>query len=135
MSLEEISRNALRIYIKLVESEKPLGVRELARELNLPVSTVHYSLRRLEEMDLVKRSGDGYVAKKIIAPEGFLVIRRKLVPRLLIYSAFFIGVLISESILIAATGHNPDRVVVIITSLAASAILLIEGLYIRKRYS
>jgi len=134
LSAEELSRNALRVYVRLVESDRPLGVRELARDLDLPVSTVYYSLKRLEELDLVRRSGDGYVIKKLVNPEGFLIIRRRLIPRLLVYSAFFVGVTIGELALVVVAGLNPDRLVAVITSLIASLILLSEGLISRKKY-
>jgi len=135
LSTEELSRSALRVYVKLVESGKPLGVRELARELELPVSTVYYSLKRLEELDLVRRSGDGYAVRRVVSPEGFLVVRRKLIPRLLVYSAFFVGVVVGELALTATSGPNPDRVVAVVVSLAASLVLLFEGLAAKRRYS
>lgn len=134
MGVEELSRNALRIYVRILELNESVGVRELARDLNLPVSTVHYSLRRLEELGLIRKSGDGYVVNRLVSPEGFIVIYRKLIPRLLIYSAFFIGLLIAELTLSITSGFNSDRVVVIITSLIASAILIFEGMNLRKKY-
>lgn len=124
----------LRIYIRLLESSRPLGVRELARELGISVSTVHYSLKRLEELGLVQRLGDGYTVKKVVNLEGFLVIGRKLVPWLVIYSAFFLGALISETLYCIVNGLNADRLLAVVLSLTAFLVLFAEGVRARKRY-
>jgi len=134
VGVEELSRNALRIYVHILESNKSVGVRELARDLNLPVSTVHYSLRRLEELGLIRKSGEGYVINRLLSPEGFVVIYRKLIPRLIIYSSFFVGLLIAELSLSIASGLNPDRLVAIVASLIASVVLVFEGINLRRKY-
>lgn len=134
MSVEELSRNALRIYVKLIESDRPLGVRELARDLDLPVSTVYYSLKKLEDLDLVRKSGDGYAVKRLVTPEGFLIVRRRLVPRLMVYSAFFMGIAVGESALTITSGLTPDRVMAIVAAIVSSIIFLLEGVAVRKRY-
>ncbi len=130
---EELGRNALRIYFRLFESEAPLGVRELARDLNLPVSTVHYNLKRLEELGIIKRSSSGYVINKSVPLEGFLIIHKRLIPKLIIYSVFFLGITLGSIITIITSGFNTDRVFVIIISSIASLIFLLEGLDIRNR--
>ena len=133
MGVEDLSKSTLRVYVKLVELGRPLGVRELARELEMPPSTVHYCLKRLEEMELVEKAEEGYVVKRFENPQGFLIIRRRLVPRLLVYSAFFLGILITETITCASSGFNPDKVIVMVTSLIAFLLFLVEGLRARSR--
>ncbi|MEM0453809.1 MAG: winged helix-turn-helix domain-containing protein [Sulfolobales archaeon] len=132
---EDLGRNALRIYFKLFESEVPLGVRELARDLNLPVSTVHYNLRRLESSGIISKSSNGYVVIKPIPIHGFLAIRNKLIPKLIIYSIFFLGITIGSVINLATSGFNVDRLLVIIISSTASTIFFLEGLNIRSKLS
>ena len=133
MGVSELSKNALRVYVKLLESDRPLGVRELARELEMPASTVHYCLKRLEELGFVERVEDEYKVKRVEGPEGFVVIRRRLVPRLTIYSIFFLGILVAELAMCAVSGVNSDRAVVVIASTTAFLLFLIEGLRTRGR--
>jgi predicted transcriptional regulator len=102
--VEDLGRVALRIYLRLLESEVPLGVRELARDLNIPVSTVHYNLRKLEELGVISRSSDGYVVSRLIPLDGFVVVRKKLVPRLVIYALFFTGITLGELIVMITLG-------------------------------
>ena len=135
MGVAELSKSALRVYVKLLESDKPLGVRELARELEMPASTVHYCLKRLEELGFVERDEDEYKVKRVEGPEGFVIIWRKLVPRLAIYSAFFLGILVAEVAICALSGINLDRAVVVIASLTAFLLFLMEGLRARKKIS
>lgn len=130
----ELSKVGLRIYAYLVESDAPRGVREIARALEIPVSSVYYHLKRLEELGLIGRSGDGYVVARIIALEGFILLGRRLVPRLLIYSLFFLGILLGEIYLIVLTGVvTPDRLIALVSCLSAFLIFLIEGLNVRIR--
>lgn len=130
---EDLGRNALRIYFKLFESDTPLGVRELARDLNLPVSTVHYNLRRLESLGVIGKSSDGYVVIKPIPLQGFLIIRNKLIPKLIIYSVFFLGVSVGSVVTIITSGYNVDKLMALIVSSIASVIFFLEGLNIRGK--
>lgn len=56
----------MRIYMELLKSRRPMGVRELQRRIGLKSpSTVKYHLDRLIEADLVEKLADGsYRAKK-----------------------------------------------------------------------
>ncbi|MEM0051396.1 MAG: winged helix-turn-helix transcriptional regulator [Sulfolobales archaeon] len=132
--VEDLGRVALRIYLRLLESEVPLGVRELARDLNIPVSTVHYNLRKLEELGVISRSSDGYVVSRLIPLDGFVVVRKKLVPRLVIYALFFTGITLGELIVMITLGVNIDRLLIITTSSIASVIFFIEGLVTKRRF-
>ncbi len=130
----ELSKVGLRIYAYLIESDMPRGVREIARALDIPVSSVYYHLKRLEELGLIGRSGDGYVVTKIIALEGFMLLGRRLIPRLTIYSLFFLGVFLGEIYLVAPTGViTPDRLIALVSCLLAFLIFLVEGLNARIR--
>jgi DNA-binding Lrp family transcriptional regulator len=132
--VEDLGRVALRIYLRLLESKVPLGVRELARDLNIPVSTVHYNLRKLEELGVISRSSDGYVVSRLIPLDGFVVVRKKLVPRLVIYALFFTGITLGELIVMITLGVNVDRLLIITTSSIASVIFFIEGLVTKRRF-
>lgn len=131
---EELGKTALRIYLHLLESEVPLGVREIARALDMPVSTVHYHIRRLEELGIVKQKNGGYVVSRPIRIEGFIHIGKKLVPRLLIYSFFYMGVSFSQLYLIISRGiQSPDSLLTLVVSLSSMVIFIIEGLVAKRR--
>lgn len=86
----------LEIYRFLVKTNKPVGIREVQRALNLSSpSVVAYHFSKLEEAGLVKREKGDYVVSKVILNHS-IRIRRFIVPRHLFYSAFAIVVLLIE---------------------------------------
>ena len=129
-----LSKTALRIYMHLVESGKPLGPREIARNLGLSPSLVYYHLKRLEELGIVLRMSDGYIVKKVIPIEGFIAIRRKFIPRMFLYGMLFLGILTGEVItIVLSRGINIERIMLLCVTILATAILFLEAMNIKKR--
>ncbi|MEM4562283.1 MAG: winged helix-turn-helix domain-containing protein, partial [Desulfurococcaceae archaeon] len=62
MTIEDLSKTERTIYFYLIEQGKPLSVRDIARALSMPPSTVHYNLRKLESRKLVVKTIEGYIA-------------------------------------------------------------------------
>jgi DNA-binding transcriptional ArsR family regulator len=97
----EDAKDALRgttrdIYRFLVKSNKPVGIREVQRALNLSSpSIVAYHFSKLEEVNLVKREQGDYVVSKLIL-EHSIRVSRFIIPRHLFYAAFAVAVLIIE---------------------------------------
>ncbi|MEM1643987.1 MAG: winged helix-turn-helix domain-containing protein [Desulfurococcaceae archaeon] len=133
MSNDEVSKTSLRIYVYLLERGGPTGVRDVAKALDMPASTVLYHLRKLEELGLVKRDINGYNVSKVMSLNGFAIIGRRLVPRLIICSAFFMGIAIGETLLTIIGEVNPDKLLAILVSITASIIMLLEGLKTKSR--
>ncbi|MCC6033522.1 MAG: winged helix-turn-helix domain-containing protein [Desulfurococcaceae archaeon] len=131
---EDLSRAALKIYVYLLESKDPKGVRDIARALNMPVSSVHYHLKRLEDLEIVGRRGDGYVVTKTVHFEGYVLLGRKLIPRLLIYSLFFLGVSLSQTYIVLINRTvTSDKLLLLILCLVAFTLFLLEGLNMRLK--
>ncbi len=127
-----LEKNQLKIYAYLVERNGPASVREIASATGLAPSSVHYHLKRMIEAGLVKRTPEGYIPAKIIGIEGYVVIGRKILPRIMIYGFFFLGLFIGELLVSIIRGFNIDRLTTIIISGASSALFFLEGLRIRK---
>lgn len=132
--MEELSDIAARIYIHLLVSREPKGVREISRELGVPVSTVHYNLRKLEERGLVKRDNSGgYTVAMVIPLRGFIIVGRTLIHKFLIYSLFFLGVLIGEVIRTTVFDTSIENSILTITvSLIGFGLFLYEALKIYR---
>jgi len=129
----ELKGVSLRIYLHLLESDSPKGIRDLSRELGLPVSTVHYHIKKLKELGLVREVPEGLVVSRRVKLEGFVYLGRRIVPRLAFYSAFFAGVLLGLTGLTIASGElNPDRFVAIVVSAVATAMTALEAYYVRR---
>ena len=86
----------LQVYRFLLKSNKPVGIRELQRALNLSSSSVAtYHLSKLEDAGLLKRQDSGYTVNKFLL-ENSIKISRFLIPRYFFYSIFALAVLILE---------------------------------------
>lgn len=130
---DELGRTTLKVYVYLLEAGEPRSVRDIARDLNLPTSTVHYHLKKLEELGIVGRTGEGFAVKKPIPVEGFVILGGKLVPRLIVYAMFFFGATLGQTYVATTTGLTPDRLTSVIISSIATLILLAEGLNLRNK--
>ncbi|ADM27360.1 transcriptional regulator, TrmB [Ignisphaera aggregans DSM 17230] len=129
---DDLSRTALKIYLYLLESKDPQGVREISRALNIPVSTVHYHMKKLLSLGIVREDSYGYRVSRVINIDGFIVFRQKLIPRLMVYAMFFIGLLIGEILLISIDGFNSDRLLMIIITIVSISIFILESINTKK---
>jgi DNA-binding transcriptional ArsR family regulator len=95
-SKEVLKGTTLQVYRFLLKSNKPVGIRELQRALNLSSSSVAtYHLSKLEDAGLLKRQDSGYTVNKFLL-ENSIKISRFLIPRYFFYSIFALAVLILE---------------------------------------
>jgi DNA-binding transcriptional ArsR family regulator len=130
-----LNRTAAKIYLYLVKRRESVGVRDIARELKLPPSTVYYNLKKLEELGLVQRDGDGYSVKKLLKPDEIIIIKGVFIHRLTMYSFFFLGTALGFIVISILHGANIDRVLATVSSLIAFTILFLEGLKQVKQYT
>lgn len=133
MERHELSDTELKIYLHLLNRREPAGPRDIAKELKIPVSTVHYNLRKLEKKGLVERSVWGYMVKGKTKIEGFVIIGMRLFPRFILYSFFFLGISVGVTALIILRGLTFERLLLLLTSLIAFSLMFTEGYLLRKR--
>jgi DNA-binding transcriptional ArsR family regulator len=131
---EELNETQVRIYLYLVTHGGDASVREIARELKLSPSTVHYHLKRLEEMGYIEKTSNGYIVKKPIRLRSHVVLGKFVIPRLLIYGLFFTGVFVGTAIYIVQNGINSERLLLLIVSLVAAVVMYIEATVGAKFY-
>lgn len=135
MSNRDFSRpltgTAFRIYFLLINSRRPMGVREIQRLVGLrSASTVKYHLDRLMKEGLVKQLPDGkYVAMKSDNPAltGYFIIMNTPIPYLIPAAVGYAVFVITYSILIGF----PD-LVLIGSSIVFATYIIYEGLRTRK---
>jgi DNA-binding Lrp family transcriptional regulator len=80
----------LKVYKFILKNDKPVGIREVQRALNLSSPTLAlYHMNKLEEAGFIKKELGGYVADRIVL-ENFVRLRRVLIPRHFFYTVFFV---------------------------------------------
>jgi hypothetical protein len=87
----------------VVKEGRPVGTRDVMRGAGLSSPSVAYRhLQKLESIGLLQKNEYGeYVVKEKANIRGFLWVGRSLLPRMLFYSFFFLGLLILEIIILA----------------------------------
>jgi hypothetical protein len=138
---QEPEGTTLNVYSYVVKQGKPVGPREVMRGTNLSSPSVAYwHLQKLENSGLLEKNEAGeYVVKEKTSISGHIWIGRNLVPRLMCYSLFFLGILLIESIIISvqffSNGQIPNLALfyLIATNAIAFALFLAEGLLLRQK--
>jgi hypothetical protein len=139
--IQEPEGTTLNVYSYVVKKGKPVGPREVMRGVNLSSPSVAYwHLQKLENAGLLQKNGAGeYIVKEKTSISGHIWIGRNLVPRLVCYSLFFLGILIIETTIISvqffSSGQVPNLALfyLISTNAIAFALFLGEGLLLRKK--
>ncbi len=132
----QIEGTTLRVYIYVVKESRPLGPRDVMRGLQLSSPSVAYRhLQKLENAGLIKKDEHGeYVVKKKKGLAGFHWIGKSFFPRTMFYFFFFLGLFLTEAIILAIHWQyeNYDDFVFFGLGLTITAIamafLLIEGI-------
>lgn len=99
----ELEGSTLRVYAFVAKASKPVGTHEIMRGAHIGSSGLTYKhLQRLENLGLLAKNDYGnYVLKRKIAVKGYRWVGRRLLPRMMLYGFFFLGVLILELAVLA----------------------------------
>jgi predicted DNA-binding transcriptional regulator len=90
----------LKVYKFVLRSDKPVGIREVQRALDLSSPTLAlYHMNKLEEAGLIKKESNGYIADRVIL-ENLIRFRRILIPRNFFYMIFLVTSLIMLAVLL-----------------------------------
>jgi len=138
---QEPEGTTLNVYSYVVKKGKPVGPREVMRGANLSSPSVAYwHLQKLENSGLLQKNEAGeYIVKEKTNISGHIWIGRNLVPRLMCYSLFFLGILIVETAIISIqffySGEIPNLALIylIATNAIAFVLFLGEGLLLRQK--
>jgi hypothetical protein len=138
---QEPEGTTLNVYSYVVKKGKPVGPREVMRGANLSSPSVAYwHLQKLENSDLLQKNKYGeYIVKEKTSISGHIWIGKNLVPRLMCYSLFFLGILIVETVIISvqflSSGQIPNLALLYLmaTNAIAFALFLGEGILLRKK--
>lgn len=129
---DELEGTTFNVYLFVARENRPVGTRDVIRGLNLSSSSVAFRhLQKLEALGLLQKSEFGeYTLKEKAGIQGHIWIGRNLIPRLIIYSLFFLGLFIAEvAILITLLfirHQSPGIDFVYLTFVTAIAIILLS---------
>jgi hypothetical protein len=138
---ESLEGKTFNVYAYAVKEGKPVGPREVMRGANLSSPSVAYwHLQKLEACGLLQKTPYGaYVVKEKVNISGHLWIGRNLVPRLMCYSLFFMGVVGTELAIIAGQFFlqgvvaSADLIYLAATNAIAMGLFLGEGILLWRK--
>jgi hypothetical protein len=138
---ETLEGKTLNVYSYVVKEGKPVGPREVMRGVNLSSPSVAYwHLQKLESCGLIEKNVYGeYIVKEKVNISGHIWVGRNLVPRLMCYSLFFLGIVGTEAAILAVqvflqgTLPSMDLIYLVLTNSVAMALFLAEGLVLRRK--
>jgi len=98
MGSDVLEGTTLSVYACIVRADEPVGVRDITRNAELSSTSVAYHhLSKLENLGLIEKDRySRYALKGKVSVDGYVWFGRRLVPRLMVYSFFFVGVFIAE---------------------------------------
>jgi hypothetical protein len=139
--IHEPEGTTLNVYSFVVKRGEPVGPREVMRGVNLSSpSLAYWHLQKLENLGLLQKKKTGeYVVKEKTRISGHIWIGRNLVPRLIFYSLFFLGVVIFEVIILFVQFFSDNAefslpvVYLLVTNVIAYVLFLSEGLLLRRK--
>ena len=138
---QEPEGTTLNVYSFVVKKGKPVGPREVMRGVNLSSPSVAYwHLQKLEDAGLLQKNATGeYIVKEKTSISGHIWIGGNLVPRLMFYSLFFLGIVLLEVVIIMVQFSSDTLtlslplVYLLITNIIAFVLFLSEGILLRKK--
>jgi hypothetical protein len=125
---KRIFGKTLDVYLCILTAEGGIGVREIWRNLGLSSpSLAQYHVNKLLDLKLIETDFDGKYRindkESIEALRSFLLLRGMLIPRLKVYSALILGLLVSYIMYWPWRGDFRDLVVLFIGLFSTSAFL------------
>lgn len=137
---DELNATTFQIYLYLVKIGQPAGPRDIMRGANISSpGVVHRNLQKLMDLGVVDKDAYGrYAIKEKITFKGYVWFGRNLIPRFILFSSFFLGLLIVEIAVLAIRmiAREPIEssylLLTIVTALSA-AMFLLEGFQLRKK--
>jgi len=116
------------VYLCILTSSAPIGVREIWRALGLSSpSLAQYHVNKLRDLRLIESTTSGkYVTndeERLEALRSFLMLRGMLIPRMVVYAALLSGVLASYVLFWPWRGDFRDLVTLSVTLFSVAAFL------------
>jgi hypothetical protein len=138
---DDLEGNTLSVYAYIVHADGPVGLREITRGVDFSSSSVAYHhLQKLENLGLIEKNSYGqYSLKEKASIDGYMWVGKNLVPRLMFYSFFFIGLFVVEISIILFNLVAKNLVIDVLflfftgTTLVTMLLFLIEGLSMYRK--
>lgn len=123
---KRVSGTTWDVYLYILMSKEPSGVREVWRMLKLSSpSLAQYHINKLLDLKLIEAASDGKYRvnerEQVEALRSFVLLRGRLIPRFMFYGALLSGILASYLVFWPFRWDFRDLVVLAVTVFSISA--------------
>jgi hypothetical protein len=141
LNSEELEGITLSVYLYVVGKGNPVGPRDVMKGAHLSSPSVAYRhLQKLEDLGYLQKNTYGeYITKEKARVRGYLWVGRRMMPKMLVYSLIFLGILIAELVVLAvhySVENYSFKIFFLLLTLvtgSAMAVFIVEGLLQRRR--
>lgn len=140
MTSEELEGTTFKVYLYLMRAGAASGPRDVMRGIKLSSPSVAYRhLQKLIDLGLVQKDKYGnYLIQEKTSVQGFIWIGRTLLPRLILYASFFMGIFVVEIVsvtmrFIALEPIGEVYLLLMAVTGIATTVLLFEGVQVKRR--
>jgi hypothetical protein len=137
---DDLDATTLKVYVYLVKTGQPCGPRDVMRGADLSSPSVAYRhLQKLVDLGLVQKNKYCmYEVKEKVDLEGFFWLGKSLIPRFILYSLFFMGLLTVEVVVatirfLAREPIEPAFMLLLFITTISIALFLFEGIRLRSK--
>ena len=138
---DELEGITLAVYLYVAKKGKPAGPRDTMKGAHLSSPSVAYRhLEKLEESGYLQKNEYGeYGTKGKPRISGYIWIGKRMMPKMLVYSLIFMGILVTEIIILAvhySVENNAFKILFFLLTLitgAAMSVFIAEAWLQRKR--
>ena len=139
---DELEGITLSVYLYAVKKGSPVGPRDVVKGAHLSSPSVAYRhLERLQDLGLLEKKEYGeFIVKRKARVGGYVWVGKRMVPKMLVYSIVFMGILIVELVVLAlhyAVETFEFKVFFLLLTLItgfAMTVFTIEGWLQRRRF-
>jgi hypothetical protein len=141
LNSEELEGITLSVYLYVVGKGNPVGPRDVMKGAHLSSPSVAYRhLQKLEDLGYLQKNTYGeYITKEKACVKGYLWVGRRMMPKMLVYSLIFLGILIAELVVLAlhySVENYSFKIFFLLLTLVtgfAMGVFIVEGLLQRRR--
>ena len=138
---EQLEGITLSVYLYVVRKGNPVGPRDVMKGAHLSSPSVAYRhLQKLEDLGYLQKNTYGeYITKEKARVRGYIWVGRHMLPKMLVYSLIFLGILIAELVVFAlhysVENYSFKIFFLLLTLVTGSAmgVFIVEGLLQRRR--
>lgn len=138
----ELEGITLDVYLYVLKKGKPVGPREVMKDVDLSSPSVAYRhLQKLEDLGYLQKNDYGeYIPKNRARVSEYVWFGNRLIPKMWRYAIIFLAILVTEAVVlyihyaVETYEFKVFFLLLILVTVLALSVFTIEGFHVRRRH-